>query len=193
MRVPNFCSRKRATILGAGFLFVAWWNWTPLQAQSFSLPQNISANSGTSSRPTIALGGGGQIYIAWTDNSLGSFDVFFAKSTDLGTTFTSPMNISNTGGAQATCCIFPLGIATFTITVTLVSTAFAGAPALIWSLWRDWDVALPIQVLGTGFFLVIGVLLVLVSPHILNLIAYGQSRFAHRMLSDRDYVDGRTH
>ena len=86
--------------------------------------------------------------------------------------------------------MFPLGIATFTIAVTLVSTAFLGATVLIWSRWSDWQVAWQLRVSGEGFFFVIGVLLVFASPHLLNLIVSGQSRFAHRMLSDQGPVDG---
>ena len=86
---------------------------------------------------------------------------------------------------------FPLGIATFTIVVTLVSTAFGGATVLIWARWNDWNVAWPVRAIAEGFYFVYGLLTVIVLPHLLNLMAYGKSRFAHRMLSDLGAVQDR--
>ncbi len=89
--------------------------------------------------------------------------------------------------------MFPVGIATFTIVVTLVSTAFGGATVLIWSRWSwsDWNVAWQLRAVAEGFFFVYGLLMVIALPHFLNLMASGKSRFAHRMLSDPRVVDDR--
>jgi len=38
------------------------------------------------------------VYVVWTDNSLGNFDIFFIKSTDGGNTFSKPLNLSNDSG-----------------------------------------------------------------------------------------------
>ena len=37
---------------------------------------------------------GKNVYVVWTDNTPGNFEVFFARSTDGGNTFHSPINIS---------------------------------------------------------------------------------------------------
>jgi len=65
--------------------------------QTFSAPDNISHNAGSSSSPSIALEGKTAI-VAWEDNSLGNFDIFVARSTDHGQTFSVPINISDNTG-----------------------------------------------------------------------------------------------
>ena len=65
--------------------------------QTFNSPQNISQNTGNSNLPQISYQGN-NVYVTWSDHTLGSVNVFFAFSTDNGQTFSSPQNISqNTG------------------------------------------------------------------------------------------------
>ena len=61
---------------------------------TFEIPINISNNLGDSGLPQMAVSGN-NVYVTWENNGLGNFDVFVAKSTDNGNTFTSPVNISN--------------------------------------------------------------------------------------------------
>jgi RHS repeat-associated protein len=66
------------------------------QAQVLSTPKNISNNTGSSALPQIAVDSSGNINVVWMDNTPGNFDVFFSRSTDGGTTFSSPKNIGST-------------------------------------------------------------------------------------------------
>jgi hypothetical protein len=86
--------------------------------------------------------------------------------------------------------MFPIGIATFTIVVTMVSAAFGGATVFIWGIWSDWYVDWEYQAIAEGFFFGLGVLMLFATPHLMNLMATGQSRFARWMLSDPKAVDG---
>ena len=61
---------------------------------TFSVPKNISNNSGESLRPSITTDGT-NILVTWYDNSSGHYEILFSKSTDGGTTFSVPKNISN--------------------------------------------------------------------------------------------------
>ena len=51
-------------------------------------------------RTSIALSGN-NIYLTWWDNKTGNNEVFFARSTDNGKTFDTPINLSNAKGASA--------------------------------------------------------------------------------------------
>lgn len=85
--------------------------------------------------------------------------------------------------------MFPIGIATFTITVVLVSVSFWSATVLIWGPfvdWHGWDPGWQARAILEGIVFVGGVLLVLATPHILNLMAAARSGFASQMLSYPD-------
>jgi len=60
---------------------------------NFGSPVNLSNNPGTSVFPKIAADGS-NVYVVWSDNSPGTFDILFARSTDGGATFGSPVNLS---------------------------------------------------------------------------------------------------
>ena len=70
---------------------------------TFSTPQlNLSKDStGNSTAPMIALDGGGNINVVWVDDSPGYFAIFFTRSSDNGTTFSTAKGISNTSGDSA--------------------------------------------------------------------------------------------
>ena len=68
--------------------------------ETFSTPENISNNPGTSALPAIAVNGN-NVYIVWNDATFGNFDIFSSKSTDGGETFSTPENISNNPGNSA--------------------------------------------------------------------------------------------
>ena len=61
---------------------------------TFSAPVNISNNPGDSGLPQMSVSGN-NVYITWENNGVGNFEVFVAKSTDNGNTFTIPVNVSN--------------------------------------------------------------------------------------------------
>ena len=62
---------------------------------SFSAPVNISNNGGFSVDPFLTVDVGGNVNVAWEDDTTGNKDIFFARSTDLGATFSTPVNLSN--------------------------------------------------------------------------------------------------
>jgi hypothetical protein len=51
-------------------------------------------------RTSIALSGN-NVYLTWWDNKTGNNEVFFARSTDNGKTFDTPINLSDAKGASA--------------------------------------------------------------------------------------------
>ena len=61
---------------------------------SFSTPINLSNNTGGSFIPQIATSGN-NVYVTWQDSTPGNFDIFFAASNNNGTSFGTPINISN--------------------------------------------------------------------------------------------------
>ena len=67
------------------------------RGNTFSNPANLTGGRIDSETPSIAVFGN-IVYVVWTDNSLGNFDIFFIKSTDGGNTFSKPLNISNDPG-----------------------------------------------------------------------------------------------
>lgn len=69
--------------------------------KSFTIPTAITHHSGNSGLPQISADAN-DVYLLWEDNSLGNFDIFFAKSTDTGNTFGAFTNISNDAGQSGT-------------------------------------------------------------------------------------------
>src|SRR5712691_8631618 len=51
-------------------------------------------------RASMAVSGD-NVYLTWWDNKTGNNEVFFARSTDNGKTFDTPINLSNAKGASA--------------------------------------------------------------------------------------------
>jgi hypothetical protein len=62
---------------------------------TFSIPQNISKNTGFSGSQQVICEGN-NVYIVWQGNAPGPFDIYFARSNDNGLTFSDPDNISET-------------------------------------------------------------------------------------------------
>ena len=65
---------------------------------SFGAPINLSNNIGGSQFPQIATSGNNNVYVTWVDDTPGNFDIFFAVSTNNGTSFGTPINLSNNVG-----------------------------------------------------------------------------------------------
>jgi len=70
---------------------------------TWTAPKDISNTPGVSGHPDIAVEKNGAIDVVWNDNSVDvkSPDIFFARSTDQGKTWTTPLDISNTSGVSA--------------------------------------------------------------------------------------------
>jgi hypothetical protein len=69
---------------------------------TFGSPINISNNAGESTNQQIAVSGS-NVYVTWQDLTPGNNEIFFAKSTNSGTSFSAATNLSNNAGAS----IFP--------------------------------------------------------------------------------------
>jgi len=68
------------------------------RGNTFSKPANLTSDVGKDSETPSVAAFGNIVYVVWTDNSLGNFDIFFIKSTDGGNTFSKPLNLSNDPG-----------------------------------------------------------------------------------------------
>jgi hypothetical protein len=77
----------------------ATYNTEATQTTRMSDLMNISENGGDSTSPDIILGEN-NLYVVWNDNSTGNDEVYFRKSSDQGTKFSSIINISNNTGAS---------------------------------------------------------------------------------------------
>lgn len=66
---------------------------------SFGKSANITSSKGNVGIPKIASDDN-NVYLLWEDNSKGGYEIQLAKSTDAGSTFTAPVNISNNSGSS---------------------------------------------------------------------------------------------
>ena len=67
---------------------------------TFSKPVNLSNDPGVSYFPRIAIGGNNNVYVVWTDNSVGNYNILFTKSVDGGASFHKPITLSNLKGVS---------------------------------------------------------------------------------------------
>ncbi len=69
---------------------------------TFSSPRNLSNNGGQSVNPFVITGANGSVGVAWHDTSGNEqFDIFLARSSDNGATFTAASNVSANFGISA--------------------------------------------------------------------------------------------
>ena len=91
-------------------VYVVWYDNTPgnddifvrvsnNNGTSFGTPINLSNNAGGSLFPQIAASGN-NVYVTWIDSTPGNFDIFFAASNNNGTSFGTPINLSNNAGGS---------------------------------------------------------------------------------------------
>ena len=92
------------------------------QGQAFSQPKTISSNTDNSFSPQVAVDGAGNIYAVWRDRA--SSNILFSLSNNGGTTFSTPLNVSQT--AKASSSNFSAGI------VPLISVDRQGAINVVW-------------------------------------------------------------
>ena len=79
---------------------------------------------------------------------------------------------------------FPIGVASFVVTVVMLSVTFGFIGTPIYYRWSETNIG-PWEIDTAGealVFVPIGLLLLLVTPHVLNLAAFLSGRFAHLML-----------
>jgi hypothetical protein len=61
---------------------------------------NLSNDPGLSYFPRIATDGNNSVYVVWTDNSPGNYNILFTKSVDGGASFDKPIIVSNLNGVS---------------------------------------------------------------------------------------------
>jgi hypothetical protein len=75
----------------------------PVQADPtsrFLSTDNLSNNAGFSTTQKIAISGS-NVYVVWTDDTLGNNEIFFRVSYDKGANFEDEINLSNNAGGSA--------------------------------------------------------------------------------------------
>jgi hypothetical protein len=77
-----------------------WFSRSRDGGRSFSLPRRVAPDgAGPPARaPSLALGPGGQVYLAWSVGEDAAGDVHFMRSTDRGERFTAPVRIAPSPG-----------------------------------------------------------------------------------------------
>jgi hypothetical protein len=65
---------------------------------SWSAPKLISTDPEDANLPDFAVGSNGYINLVWQQLVSGYWDIFYSRSTDIGSTWSTPVNISQTSG-----------------------------------------------------------------------------------------------
>src|SRR5882672_6558847 len=110
-RSSTFSSNPFIAVDAGGNINVVWADINPADLNTdiffarssdggatFSTAQNVSRSSGFSSNPWLTVDAGANINVSWEDNTPGNRDIFFARSTDSGATFPTPVNLSADSG-----------------------------------------------------------------------------------------------
>lgn len=91
--------------------YLVWSDTTPGTAKifykmstdggaSWSTAKRISWTSGKSVNPDIAADSSANLHVVWSDSAPGNTEIYYAKSTDLGTTWTASQRITWTSGSS---------------------------------------------------------------------------------------------
>ena len=70
------------------------------QGLTFSAAKRVSTGEGNAIEPQIVAGSEGSLNVVWVDESSGSAQAYFSRSTDDGETFSEPVNVSNKPNAN---------------------------------------------------------------------------------------------
>jgi predicted neuraminidase len=68
---------------------------------TWSNSQILTATSSESYHPSIATDSAGNLNLVWQDNVTGNDDIYFSRSTDSGSTWSTPINLSNNTALSA--------------------------------------------------------------------------------------------
>ena len=112
----DYSATPQVAVDAAGHIYVAWEDDAANNANilvsrstdggaTFLAPVNISSAVSQSTswpyNPRLAVESGGAIDVVWLDSTSRTYDVFFARSTDGGKTFSAPLNLSNDNADNA--------------------------------------------------------------------------------------------
>src|SRR5262245_5979220 len=101
---------KRLSLIAFSLLLIIGFIFHPISvpsnfpindasAEPFGLPVNVSEGDGTPDQTVVATSGS-NVYVVWGfDGGIGPADdhIFFSRSTDFGTTFEAPIDVSDGG------------------------------------------------------------------------------------------------
>jgi hypothetical protein len=101
----GYSASQKIAVSGSN-VHVAWRDYTPGNSEIFSRTssdsgatwgstKNISDNASYSIDPEIAASGS-KVYVAWSDDARGNFDIFIKRSSDSGDTWGAKRNLSKT-------------------------------------------------------------------------------------------------
>lgn len=62
--------------------------------ETFSTPLRVSTGAGRATEAAIATDGAGRLSVVWVDESSGTAEAYYSRSTDNGRTFSEPINVS---------------------------------------------------------------------------------------------------
>ena len=95
----------------SGHICVVWRQGSPISSEiyfsrstnlgvSWSSAQNISHTPGGSVSPAVALNSLGHIQVVWQDFTPGNYEIYFCRSINHGSSWSSAQNISNASGSS---------------------------------------------------------------------------------------------
>jgi hypothetical protein len=68
--------------------------------RTFSEPLPVSSGAGDATEVHLTTDAAGRLHAAWVDTSAGDHQIFYGRSTDGGSTWSSPINLSDLAGAN---------------------------------------------------------------------------------------------
>jgi hypothetical protein len=94
---------------GWGYIHLAWQESTPGNTEiyykkstnggtSWTANQPLTANSGISECPAIAVNSAGHVYVVWHDNASGNYEIYYKKSANNGVSWSAIKRLTWNGG-----------------------------------------------------------------------------------------------
>lgn len=81
---------------------IIYFNKSTDGGSTFGSPVQVASSTVYAGDAQFAVDSNGYIDVVWVNNGVGNGDIFFARSTDGGTNFSEPVNISNTSSNSST-------------------------------------------------------------------------------------------
>ncbi|RME74601.1 MAG: hypothetical protein D6785_15685, partial [Planctomycetota bacterium] len=79
------------------------------QGKTWSPPVDISSTSGNSEKPMILAGDNGVLSVVWQEEVSGSWEIYYARSTTGGDSWSTPVNLSQNAGISYTPSLTQIG------------------------------------------------------------------------------------